>query len=262
MAHVNAGGLRFFYEEFGDGPAVVLIHGGLVTGRGMWKEHIPALAEKYRVIVPDSRGHGGTDNPAGTLSYALMVDDYAALIAALGLRRPAVIGYSDGGQIALELAIRHPGAIGPFVAGGVATEPTRAYREAIEAIGFLAPDTVDVDRLQRAMPGLLDAIRRMHRFPSGEHERTFLRNTALLWHSLPTYRPESLSRISVPALVLVGDRDEMCSLEQALHLRRTIPGAELAVIPGAGHDVLVRERTLMLHLILGFLERNLERTAR
>lgn len=69
---------------------------------------MPVLATRYRVIAPDSRGHGRTDNPAGRLAYDLMAEDVAGLIDALDLDRPLVAGYSDGAQIALELALRHP----------------------------------------------------------------------------------------------------------------------------------------------------------
>ena len=71
---------------------------------------LPELVDRFRVIVPDSRGHGRSTNESGALSYALLADDIAALIAALELDRPVVGGYSDGGQVALELAVRHPEA--------------------------------------------------------------------------------------------------------------------------------------------------------
>jgi pimeloyl-ACP methyl ester carboxylesterase len=255
MAYADANGLRLYYEEYGTGPPLVLIHGGLVTGQTMWWHHIPVLAQKHRVLVTDSRGHGRTANPAGALSYELMADDYAAFIAALRLGRPAVVGYSDGGQIALELGLRHPDEVGPLVAGGVVSEPTRQYRTAIETLGFTGPDSVDIDRLKQSLPGLLDAVKGMHREVYGDDWSTFLRRTARLWHSLPSYSDADLARISAPTLVLTGDRDEMCSLEQAARLLRHIPDAELAVIPGSGHDAVERQRSLVLDVILGFLAR-------
>ena len=116
--HVWCNGLRIHYEDHGAGAPVVLLHGGLVTGHLMWSNHVPALARNHRVLVPDSRGHGRTDNPEGRLAYDLMADDCAAFIEALGLDRPAVVGYSDGAQTALELGIRHPTASRAWCSAG------------------------------------------------------------------------------------------------------------------------------------------------
>jgi pimeloyl-ACP methyl ester carboxylesterase len=124
--HVWCKGLRIHYEDHGAGAPVVLLHGGLVTGHRMWSSHVPALARHHRVLVPDSRGHGRTDNPEGRLADDLMAEDCAAFIEALGVDRPMVMGYSDGAQTALELGIRHPDRIAGLVLGGVVAEPGRA----------------------------------------------------------------------------------------------------------------------------------------
>ena len=92
--YVEANGLRVYFEIYGEGEPLLLIHGGTCRS---WASHLPAFAEHFRVFTPDSRGHGSTDNPAGELGYRMMAADVAALIKALGLRRPLVLGYSDGG---------------------------------------------------------------------------------------------------------------------------------------------------------------------
>ena len=109
-------GAALYYEEHGDGAPLILIHGGL-SSSSQWEPVVPELADGFRVITPDSRGHGRSTNPSGELSYALIADDIAALIAALGLRRPVVGGWSDGGQVTLELGARHPGAAGALIVG-------------------------------------------------------------------------------------------------------------------------------------------------
>ena len=106
--YVEANGLRVYYEVYGEGEPLLLIHGGTATSQS-WASHLPAFAEHFRVFAPDSRGHGRTDNPTGGLGYRAMADDVAASIDALGLHRPLVLGYSDGGQVALELGMRYPG---------------------------------------------------------------------------------------------------------------------------------------------------------
>ena len=109
-------GAALHCEEHGDGAPLILIHGGL-SSSAHWEPVVPELADGFRVITPDSRGHGRSTNPSGELSYALIADDIAALIAALGLQRPAVGGWSDGGQVTLELGARHPGVAGALIVG-------------------------------------------------------------------------------------------------------------------------------------------------
>jgi len=237
---VRCSGLVVQYEDHGAGAPVVLLHGGLVTGHLMWSNHVPALARNHRVLVPDSRGHGRTDNPEGRLGYDLMADDCAAFMEALGLDRPVVVGYSDGAQTALELGIRHPDRVAGLVLGGVVAEPTAQYVQALGAIGFIEPGVVDLERFEQVLPGFLDVIKDLHRHVYGpEYWRRLLRLTSQLWLTLPSYSDDTLAGIPVPTLVLTGDRDEE-PLAQAPRLCRTIPGAELAVIPAADHAAVER----------------------
>src|SRR5436305_758867 len=101
-------GASIHFGDDGVGRAVVLLHGGL-SSRADWVPVVTELARVHRVITPDSRGHGRSSNPAGSLSYAAIADDIATLIETLGLDSPVVGGWSDGGQIALEFAVRRPG---------------------------------------------------------------------------------------------------------------------------------------------------------
>jgi pimeloyl-ACP methyl ester carboxylesterase len=220
----------------------------------MWSNHVPALARDHRVLVPDTRGHGRTDNPEGRLGYDLMADDCAAFVQALGLDRPVVVGYSDGAQTALELGIRHPDRIAGLVLGGVVAEPTAQYLQALSAIGFIDPGVVDVEKFERVLPGFLDTIKDLHQHVYGpDYWRHFMEQTSHLWHTLPSYTDDALASIPVPTLVLTGDRDE-APLTQAPRLCRTIPRAELAVIPGADHAAV--ERSLFRDVVLDFLVRH------
>src|SRR5436305_10752583 len=101
---VKANGLDIYYEEHGQsqGKPLLLIHGGALTGKS-WQPYLTAFAEHYRVITPDTRGHGRTANPAGSMSFRLLADDVAGLAQALNLEKPLIYGYSDGGQVALEI---------------------------------------------------------------------------------------------------------------------------------------------------------------
>jgi pimeloyl-ACP methyl ester carboxylesterase len=82
--YIEANGLEVYYEDYGEGEPLLLIHGGTATSQS-WAAHLPAFTEHFEVFTPDSRGHGRTDNPTGELGYRVMADDAAALIDALGL---------------------------------------------------------------------------------------------------------------------------------------------------------------------------------
>ena len=92
---IEANGAALYYEEHGDGAPLILIHGGLLSS-SQWEPVVPEIADGFRVITPNSRGHGRSTNPPEELSYALIADDVAALIAALAPQGPVVGGWSDG----------------------------------------------------------------------------------------------------------------------------------------------------------------------
>jgi pimeloyl-ACP methyl ester carboxylesterase len=102
-----------------------LIHAGTLSCDS-WQPYLASFAEHYRVITPDSRGHGRSDNPSGEMSYQLLADDMAAFVQALELRKPLIAGYSDGGQIALEVGMRYPDLAQCLIVGGASVRITAA----------------------------------------------------------------------------------------------------------------------------------------
>ena len=106
--YIEANVLDIYYEEYGSGVPLLLIHGDTLN-HNMWEQHIPEFARHFRVIAPDSRAHGRTKNSGAILGYRLLADDSVALIQALGLVRPLMCGSSGGGQIALEMGMNYSG---------------------------------------------------------------------------------------------------------------------------------------------------------
>ena len=252
--YITAGDLNIYYQEQGAGPPLVLLHGGLTTGEIMWGNRIPMLAQHYQVVAPDSRGHGRTNNPAGTLAYDQMAGDVAAFITALGIERPLVLGYSDGAQIALELGLRHPDQARALVLGGVITRPTEKYLATLHAMGFVEPGQVDLAAFEED-PEFLAGIQNDHQHVYGpDYWRSFLPQIGALWLGVPSYTDAALARITLPTLLITGDRDEGDSLEESLRLYRLLPQAELAVIPNADHGA--GDTDLFWHAVLGFLARH------
>ncbi|HZB71313.1 MAG TPA: alpha/beta hydrolase [Acidimicrobiales bacterium] len=253
---VEVGDLQVHYWDQGAGTPVVLLHGGLATAEMSWTETMPALARRFRVVAPDARGHGGTDNPAPVLGYDQMADDLAGLVARLDLDRPFVAGYSDGAQVALELALRHPGLARGIVLGGTVSEPHDVYVAGLHAWGFPAPGEVDLQLLEREFGDEFYAeTRTAHEHVRDDASwRRFLEQISALWLGVPRYEETRLATITDPVLVITGDRDEMAGLAQAERLYRGIPGAELAVVPDADHGAA--DRRVYWALVEDFLDRH------
>jgi pimeloyl-ACP methyl ester carboxylesterase len=254
---VEANGAFLHYEERGHGAPLILIHGGLASG-AMWEPVVPELADSFRVITPDSRGHGRSTNPSGTLSYGLIADDIAALIDALELDRPVVGGWSDGGQVTLELGARHPGAAAGLLVGAAypdfeSTGLREAHRELLGADQRGVPDQrhLDAELGQSA-----EEIKALH--PGGtEQWEALVRQTASMWLDYKGLGSRELQAIREPVLVLAGDHDEFIPIELAILLYRRLPDAELAVCPRLSHDGPSPDRSAALAgLIRDFAHRH------
>jgi pimeloyl-ACP methyl ester carboxylesterase len=106
--HADVGPLHMYYEEAGAGPPLVLLHGGGSTAQTSFGEIMPALARTHRLIAPEQQGHGHTPDLERPFSFEQMADGIAALLEQLGVHDAEIIGFSNGGMVALQLAIRHP----------------------------------------------------------------------------------------------------------------------------------------------------------
>jgi 3-oxoadipate enol-lactonase len=252
---VDANGISIHFLDQGEGEPLVLLHGGVVSTNPIWTgvpvayaSHIDALAEHFRVIAPDTRGCGKTGHSGGPISFDLLADDVAALIDALDLERPLIAGFSEGGITATILAIRHPDAVRAIVndAGFDAFDPDAPTIAMMRQILGGSPDATepDPDAAARAfeaseqMRPMFELMKRDQDSGQGEgHWRTYLR---LCWDRTtrhPGYTYADLAKISVPTLILVGDRDDFCTVEQAVAAYRQLSDGELAILPGHGHYI-------------------------
>jgi pimeloyl-ACP methyl ester carboxylesterase len=254
---IDVHGAALYTEEHGDGGALILIHGGLGSS-SQWRPVTAELDESFRVITPDSRGHGRSTNPAGELSYAGIADDIAALIAALGLERPMVGGWSDGGQVSLELGARHPGAAGALIVGAAypdfdAGGLRQAHGSLLGADEAGVPDPAHLDA---QLGGSADEIKALH--PGGAAQwRRLVHETAPMWLNYKGLGPDELRAIEVPVMVLAGDRDELIPLDLSVSLYRALPTAELAICPSLSHDGPTPERApVVASLIRDFARRH------
>ncbi len=252
--YVQANGLNIFYEEYGSGKPLILLHGGTRTS-SIWQPHIPSLSKYFRVITPDSRGHGKTNNPTGEMTYRIMAQDIAAFIQALDITKPFICGKSDGGQITLEIGMRYPNLTAALVVAAAWYKFSETYLNLLKASPFEGPGVVNFERMQNEFPGWVDELRTTHaRIDDPENWQALLKQISTLWWTPLDYTAEDFQKIVDPTLILMGDRDETVPVEQAIDMYRLIRNAELAILPNTTHDSTISE--LSMNIVLDFLVRH------
>lgn len=212
---LNTGSVTLHYEQSGTGRPLLLLHGNGESS-GIFDRAIPRLAERFTVCVIDSRGHGQS-SPVSEFHYADMAQDAADFIRLLGLEKPIVYGFSDGGIIALLLAIRHPDMIGGIVASGVNVRPEGLARR------------------------WLWLMRLQHLF----------RPDPLLCLMLtePHITDDELRTIRCPALITAGSRD-MLRQKHMRHIAETIPGGRYLLLEGETHGSYIVHSERIAEIIL------------
>ena len=225
---ITATGIDWFYTIEGQGEPVLFLHGGLDTCAN-YVNLLAELADGFRVIAVDRRGHGRTADTDAPFDYALMAEELAAFTQKLGLSSFHVIGYSDGANIGLHLASCFPERVKSLVAISGNYKASSGM-----SAGCLAMfDALSVEFVQTHMPQVLAQYVALNPNPAPE---TFIAKTEALWQQESIISPERLAAIQVPTLLVSGDRD-MVLPEQTLEMKALIPDASLLILPYCGHFV-------------------------
>ena len=232
-------GVDIYYEVYGEGDPVFLLHGGLGNG-DYFVNQIPALAEHYQVVVMDSRGHGRSSFDATPISYAVMAKDVLGLMDLLKIEKTDIVGWSDGGIIGLELAIKHPDRLNRVVAYGANYDPsgvrldigTNAYFNA-----YIEAAAADYQKIA----------------PQPERWDEFLANIANMWATEPNYTEDQLRKITTPILFLDGMKEEAIDLNQTKLMACLVPGSSLDLMPDTGHFAMFEQPAEFNEIVLDYL---------
>ncbi len=259
MAPVD--GISMYYAIYGHGTPLLLIHGGL-SSSDVWAGVIPLLAKQHEVIVADSRGQGRSTQTSERLTYTLMANDYVALLDYLNVSRVAVVGWSDGGNIGLDLAIHHPDRLTSLFAQAADASPDGL-------VAFSRPEKGDyLSRLRRFVEdatgrviAILEAqsIRLLVMFgrrPSGPPAPSLAlqREIFRLWATEPHYSEQQLASIHVRTAIVIGDHDDVVRLDHTKYLARTIPGAQFIILHDVGHTAVLQDPIGYAHAVLDFVD--------
>jgi pimeloyl-ACP methyl ester carboxylesterase len=249
---VHANGIDIHLVEAGEGTPLLLLDNGMVSTNPLWAavpiayaSFMGTLAEHFRVIAPDTRGSGQSVHSGGSIPSALLADDVVALIDAFQLDRPLICGFSDGGETATLVGIRHPGSVGAIVNhGGYDLLNPDPQAPAIVMTRQMLGGSADATKADPELSASRSPeLRAMFELMQADHDsaqgaghwktvvvQTFDRITQPHGYTL-----KDMHAITAPTLILTGDRDPFCTVEEGAAACRALPAGELAVLPNTGH---------------------------
>jgi pimeloyl-ACP methyl ester carboxylesterase len=200
---------------------------------------VPALAEKYRVIVMDSRGHGRSSRDEKPYGYELMASDVLALMDFLRIPKAAVVGWSDGAILGLDIAIRHPERLTRLFAFAANSDPS-----GVKDIGQSPVFNAFTARAEKEYRLLS---------PTPDQFKPFLAEIGRMWDTQPNYTAEQLQTITVPTWIVDADHDEAIKLENTEFMANQIPGAGLLIQPEVSHFSFLQDSQQFSRDVLHFL---------
>ncbi len=264
MSKLTVGDTRLHVVERGSGRPLLLVH-GFPLDHQMWVGQLGELSREYRVIAPDLRGFGRSDDPRDTtVTMAQYADDLAALLDVLAIREPvAFCGLSMGGYIAWQFWRRHAPRLSHLILCDTRSVPDTpeaaqarrqtAQRVPIDGTAGLVDSMMPrlfADRTRRQNPDVVAATEQVMRAARPAGVAAALRGMAERVDATP-WLPE----IRVPTLVVCGQEDAIATLAEMEQIARAIAGAEFVVIPGSGHMAPLEDPTHVNKAIRSFLAR-------
>lgn len=228
-------GIKMYVETYGNGKPLLFIHGsgGSIEN---WKLQIPVFAQKYKVIIADSRNQGKSVDAGDSLSYEMMADDYAALLDAMKIDSAFIVGWSDGGINGLLMAIRHPKTVSKLAVTGA----------------NCWPDTTAVfDEVRKMVQPIYNSLKNIQVKNARSKMQWKLIRLLLDEPHIPV---TDLQKIKCPTLVIGGDHD-VIKEEHTMLIFKNIPQAYLWILPNSGHSTPVNYKEMFNTVVGDFFEK-------
>jgi pimeloyl-ACP methyl ester carboxylesterase len=235
---VPVNGIRLWYAIFGHGSPVILLHGGLANSN-YWGLQVPALSPRFEVIVVDSRGHGRSTRNSEPITYHLMATDVLALMDALHIPKAALVGWSDGAIIGLDIAIHHPDRLSRLFA--FAANSNLAGARSSEGSATFAAYKSRTRKEYRKLS------------PAPSEFDAFFQQLDRMWTTEPDFSDAQLRSISTPTWIVDGDRDEIIKREDTDRMANLIPGAGELILPRTSHFAFLQAPQQFNEALLHFL---------
>jgi pimeloyl-ACP methyl ester carboxylesterase len=236
--YAPSNGIKIWYATYGKGEPV-LLHGGLANSN-YWGDQVPELARKYRVIVMDSRGHGRSTHDDRPYGYDLMASDVIGLMDFLKLPKVAIVGWSDGAIIGLDIAIHHPERLTKLFAFAANSDPS-----GVADIAHSPVFNAYIARAEKEYSALS---------PTPDQYKSFLDQIGKMWETQPNFTAEQLRGITVPTWIVDADHDEAIKRENTEFMAGEIPNAGLLLQPQVSHFSFLQDPRQFTGDVLHFLE--------
>jgi pimeloyl-ACP methyl ester carboxylesterase len=236
----SVNGVRIWYAVFGKGSPVIFVHGGMGNSN-YWGQQVRAVARAHQVIVLDSRGHGRSARNDQPITYHLMATDVLALMDALKIQKAALVGWSDGGDIGLDIAITHPERLTGLFAFG-ANSDSSGVKDPSKNPAFQAYLQRTKEEYQKLAPVPADFDATMEQLEK-------------MWNNEPHFTDDQLRSIKTQTWIVDGDRDEVIKRENTDHMATLIPGAGELILPQVSHFAVLQDPAQFNEALLRFLSR-------
>jgi pimeloyl-ACP methyl ester carboxylesterase len=232
-------GIKIWYAVFGHGQPVILLHGGLANSN-YWGNQVPVLAKHYQVIVMDSRGHGRSTRDDQPYGYDLMASDVVGLMDFLKIQKAAVVGWSDGAILGLDIAIHHPERLTKLFAFAANSNPGGVADISKSAVfnAYIARAEKEYEHLS-ATPTQYNA---------------FLDQIGKMWATQPNFTEAQLRGITTPTWIVDADHDEAIKRENTEYMANLIPNSGLLLQPEVSHFSFLQDPQQFTNDVLHFLE--------
>jgi pimeloyl-ACP methyl ester carboxylesterase len=246
--YADVNGVHMYYEVYGGGTPLVLLHGGMLTIELNFAQLIPPLAERHTVVGVELQGHGRTADIDREITPAALASDVVGLLDHLGIDRAHVLGHSMGAGTALELAVSHPWRVRSIVAASASVRPEGMHADLTDPARMATSTRLPT---QQDFLDMRDAYQRLS--PHPEHFDDFLARLSASTADLQGWTDAQLAGITAPVLLVIGDRD-FTTVEHGALMLELIPGSQLAVLPGTTHMQVTRRADELLPMLARFLE--------
>ncbi|WP_426476625.1 alpha/beta fold hydrolase [Chryseobacterium sp. CBSDS_008] len=229
---MDVNGVKLYYEIYGEGEPLLMLHGNGQSISAFMNQK-DAFAKKYKVIIVDCRERGkSTYDKTKELTFDIQTEDLKQFLEKFNLKKVKILGWSDGGILALSIAMKHPQLVDKIACSGA----------------NIFPEGTKDDEL-KSMKEMLVSLTKENK----DHKNDIFIDLLNLDLKYPQWKYEDLNKIQCPSLIIAGDKD-LIKTEHTVKIAESIPKGQLAIIPNASHFVPEEKPELFNELVIDFFE--------
>jgi pimeloyl-ACP methyl ester carboxylesterase len=241
--NIQVGDISMYVEDHGKGDPIIFLHGGLGSANA-WGYQVPVFSKNYRVITPDSRGQARSTDSALPLTYHVMAEDIVRLMDVLKIPSAYIVGWSDGGNIGIDLAINHSNRVKAVVAYGANINPAGLQKHFLDYLRTATPKQIEKDNGSE----FLELSAHPENLP------VIAQKIKNMWINEPNFTAAQLAKITVPTLIMDGQQEELIRPDHAKEIAAAIPSAKLVMLPNVGHYALFKTPEQWNDAVMSFIK--------